>query len=277
MWDPTQVVYDRWTYVSACNSFPIRGASRPMLNSLNGHVLTTSLPHKHDDLMLWLQRLSVRLRSPTCSFGVIIGAEAGIGAEFGLGAGPGEDAVVFQDIADLEFALAFQPAVLEHPARVSARIGEGVILVLEARQPAHSERVIYDILRSNLGPIDAMDSRRTPGLATITRVMFRHARDARRAQIHHRDLFPAGFLIRITLHATDGTAGTAGVDGDGSTADVHALAATIGLAETEAAPHVGVWAWLANTCFMAGDDLMEVAHNRVVEEARARAGRRRRR
>ena len=73
---------------------------------------------------------------------------------------------------------------------------------------------------------------------------------------------------------------------DGSTTDVRALAATVGLAETpEVAPHVGVWAWLANASFMAGEDLTELAHNRVVEdrveEARARvragAGRRRRR
>jgi len=55
--------------------------------------------------------------------------------------------------------------------------------------------------------------------------------------------------------------------------DLHTLAATIGLAE--AAPHVRVWAWLANECFMAGeDDLTELAHNcmvkdRLVEEARA--------
>jgi hypothetical protein len=71
-----------------------------------------------------------------------------------------------------------------------------VILVLEARQPAHLERVIYDILRNNLGPITAMDLKRTPDLATIIRVRFHHARDARQAQIHHCDLFPPGFLIR---------------------------------------------------------------------------------
>ena len=53
-------------------------------------------------------------------------------------------------------------------------------------------------------------------------------------------------LCRIALHATDmpycSTAGTAGVDRDGSTANVHVLAATVALAEAapEVAPHVRV-------------------------------------
>ena len=63
---------------------------------------------------------------------------------------------------------------------------------------------------------------------------------------------------------------------EGSTADVEALAVTIGLAEAapHLEPHVRVWAWLANEAFMSGGDeeLTELAHNCVVEEATACAG-----
>ena len=155
-------MYDRFFYIapSAYHLFPIHGVSQWMLNSLVGFVLTvTTLLHRQNYVMLWLGSLLVHIRL-TGSFGVIIGAR--------------EDAVAFQHLADLEFALAFQPAALgpmDHPARPASDRMDDPVLVLEARgRPVHT-RDLPDVLIA-IGPIRRItvgQARRSPlfGSATV--------------------------------------------------------------------------------------------------------------
>lgn len=63
IWNPTHFVYDRRFYITtlAHNLFPILLLSQPMLNLLRRFVLMSALPCKHDDIVLWLERLIVHI------------------------------------------------------------------------------------------------------------------------------------------------------------------------------------------------------------------------